>query len=63
MPLFEFKCHRCNHSKEVLQRYNDPSPRCDMCELEMKRQVSRTSFALKGDGWYKDHYGLKTASQ
>ena len=28
-------------------------------QIEMKRIISKTNFQLKGNGWYKDHYGLK----
>jgi len=57
MPLYEYQCKECGKKKEELANYEDPPPKC--CKKNMKRGISRTSFSLKGDGWYKDHYGLK----
>ena len=59
MPIYEYKCTQCGRDEEVLQSiYADP-PCCDPCKTMMTRQVSRTSFSLKGSNWYRDHYGLK----
>jgi len=52
--MYEYRCNKCSKTKEVLQRYDDPAPKC--CEAKMKRLISPTSFALKGGGWYKDGY-------
>ena len=59
MPLYEYKCDQCETHIEVLQRHDADPPACTECQTMMLKQISRTNFALKGDGWYKDHYGLK----
>jgi putative FmdB family regulatory protein len=59
MPLYEYECAQCAKVTEVLQRHHDAAPCCPDCQMMMKKQVSRSSFSLKGAGWYKDHYGLK----
>ena len=70
MPLYEYKCALCDFKLEVLQRLDADAPICPKCTEHsqdkrpkvtsvMLRCISRTSFSLKGDGWYKDHYGLK----
>ena len=61
MPLYEYVCKSCNHDFEVLQSFSDDPVRiCPSCgEEQVQKKISRTSFALKGGGWYKDHYGLK----
>ncbi len=59
MPLYEYECEQCERRVEVLQRLRDDAPTCEPCKTQMKKQISRSSFALKGEGWYKDHYGLK----
>jgi putative FmdB family regulatory protein len=46
MPLYDFKCTECT----------DPHPKCEECGEPTIRIISSTSFALKGDGWYKDGY-------
>ena len=61
MPIYEYGCQGCGHTFEQLQKVSDgPPSACPSCEgPEIKKLVSRTSFVLKGGGWYKDHYGLK----
>jgi len=56
MAIYEFKCPKCYKVVEKMQRYGDSAPVCTTCVSKMIRQVSRTSFALKGGGWYKDSY-------
>jgi len=65
MPLFEYRCASCGHTEEVLQKYNDPAPdACSQCGAakSMSREVSMTSFQLKGGGWYKDLYSSTSKS-
>ncbi len=64
MPIYEYGCQGCGHTFEQLQKVSDgPPSACPSCEgPEIKKLVSRTSFVLKGGGWYKDHYGLKSGS-
>ena len=62
MPLYEYKCNSCEANKEVLQKFDDPPPRCSVGTQDMVKKVSVTSFSLKGDGWAKDNYGLTEAS-
>jgi len=56
MPIYEYKCKTCEKTKEKLQNHNDPAPKCEKCQKEMVRQISRPDFHLKGGGWYKDGY-------
>jgi putative FmdB family regulatory protein len=60
VPIYEYRCQKCGHEFEVMQKVNDPAPDpCPKCSAEktMERLVSRTSFQLKGGGWYSDLYG------
>ena len=61
MPIYEYQCPDCSHRFERMQRMSDdPVTVCPTCgEQHVKKLVSMTSFVLKGEGWYKDHYGLK----
>ena len=62
MPMYEYQCEKCKKVEEHLQSYDDPAPSCKKCKnQQMTRLISRTSFSLKGEGWYKDHYGLKSS--
>ena len=56
MPLFEFKCEPCDIKIELIQKAGDHPPLCCKCMGRMAKQVSRSSFILKGGGWYKDGY-------
>lgn len=59
MPLFEYRCKECEHLEEVLQKHGEPPPEtCPECGAKntLEKEVSLTSFQLKGGGWYKDLY-------
>jgi putative FmdB family regulatory protein len=59
VPIYEYACGSCGHLVEVMQRISDPAPAsCPACgKPELSRQISRTTFQLKGGGWYADLYG------
>jgi putative FmdB family regulatory protein len=54
MPIYEYKCHICEKEIEIVQSLNDPPPEC--CGQPMEKEVSISSFQLKGKGWDKDNY-------
>jgi putative FmdB family regulatory protein len=59
MPIYEYKCGDCGHVHEVITTLaeRDTPPPCPECKSgEVRRLISRSSFALKGGGWYKDGY-------
>lgn len=59
MPIYEYSCSKCEKTSDVLQKVSDPAPaKCEACGAEgtLSRLVSRTSFVLKGGGWYSDLY-------
>ena len=65
MPIYEYGCGVCGHTFERLQKVSDdPVQDCPECDAtgQVKKLISRSSFVLKGGGWYKDHYGLKSSS-
>ncbi|MBX7101573.1 MAG: zinc ribbon domain-containing protein [Myxococcaceae bacterium] len=60
MPIYEYVCEACGKEVDLLQKMSDPAPeKCPSCSAEgkMVKRVSRTSFQLKGGGWYSDLYG------
>jgi putative FmdB family regulatory protein len=64
MPLFEYRCSACEHLEEVLQKHGEPPPAvCPKCgkKKTLHKELSRTSFQLKGGGWYKDLYSSSPA--
>src|SRR5262245_24889715 len=58
MPVYEYACEKCRREFEVEQRISDdPIKSCPHCRSrKVKRLISRTSFVLKGSGWYSDLY-------
>jgi putative FmdB family regulatory protein len=58
VPIYEYACRKCRKRFEYIQRMSDPPKRkCEACGGQtLERQISQTSFHLKGSGWYKDLY-------
>lgn len=59
MPIYEYNCQACGNVFDLLQKVDDPAPEeCASCGAKgtVSRLVSRTSFVLKGGGWYSDLY-------
>ena len=57
MPIYEYKCKACGNEFEYQQRMSDPPKTdCEQCGGGLEKLISRSSFALKGGGWYKDLY-------
>ena len=58
MPTYEYQCGACEHEFEREQRITeDPIRTCPNCKArKARRLISRTSFVLKGSGWYSDLY-------
>jgi putative FmdB family regulatory protein len=54
MPTYEYKCSSCDHEWEDIQNINDPPlTTCPDCKKEKAiRLISKSSFTLKGSGWY-----------
>lgn len=54
MPIYEYRCDKCGHEKEYLQKVSDPLITvCPSCgESAMKKLISAAGFQLKGSGWY-----------
>ena len=50
------ECPACGNKVELIQRVKDPSPTCPCGAGPMKKLISKTSFILKGTGWYKTDY-------
>lgn len=49
MPIYEFKCAKCLHEFETLQKASDPDPVCPECKSDLVlKQLSTGSFGFKG---------------
>jgi putative FmdB family regulatory protein len=57
MPIYEYKCTKCERQFEVSQKISDPLLKeCNICGGELKKLITGTSFVLKGGGWYVTDY-------
>lgn len=65
MPIYRYRCPKCQATREVMAKMSDPAPACVECGAEpMVKAVARTAFKLKGGGWYAQGYsGTSTASE
>jgi putative FmdB family regulatory protein len=62
MPIYEYICEKCGSHIEVMQKVSDaPLKRCQKCRGKLEKIVSRTSFQLKGSGWYMTDYSRKAS--
>ena len=65
MPIYEYLCTSCEYQFEEVQKFSDPSlDECPDCgKNSAERQVSISSFHLKGGGWFKDGYSNNAAEK
>ncbi len=62
MPVYEYKCENCGREFELFQRISEPAAKtCKFCQGPVRKLISRTTFHLKGSGWYVTDYGGKKA--
>jgi putative FmdB family regulatory protein len=61
MPVYEYHCTGCDETFEQQRKFSDsPLEVCSLCgEGPVEKLISRSSFALKGSGWYQSDYGSK----
>lgn len=54
MPIYEYKCEKCGHHLETIQKFSDPPlHECPACgEHTLTKLISASAFQLKGTGWY-----------
>lgn len=64
MPMYEYKCLKCETVFEKLQKFSDePVKIHEGCGGEVEKQLSAPAFQFKGTGWYVTDYakGSSTA--
>ena len=61
MPIYEYRCEKCGHHFEVIQKFSDEPLRiCTSCKGRLTKLISQTSFQFKGSGWYVTDYAKKS---
>lgn len=57
MPLYEYRCSKCDTIFEVLQKFSDPPLAThEGCGGAVERLLSAPGFQFKGSGWYVTDY-------
>jgi len=57
MPIYEYQCEKCGAQFEEMQKISDPPlEQCPECDGKLTKLVSKSSFQLKGGGWYVTDY-------
>lgn len=63
MPLYEYKCVKCGHRFERIEKLSAPTTqKCPKCGKKAERQLSSPAIQFKGSGWYVTDYGGKSSS-
>lgn len=65
MPIYEYKCDKCDHRLEKLQKISDePAKTCPECGKDsLRKLVSAAAFKLKGTGWYETDFKDKKSKK
>jgi putative FmdB family regulatory protein len=64
MPLYEYKCKKCGHQFEKIQKFSDRMvKKCPDCGGVVEQMISAPAVQFKGTGWYVTDYAKKPSSQ
>ena len=58
MPIYEYRCEKCGHELEAIQKLSEAAlVTCPVCEEDtLKKKISAAGFRLKGGGWYETDF-------
>lgn len=60
MPLYEYRCKKCGHKFEKIQKFSDPLvKKCPECGGRVEQLISSPAVQFKGSGWYVTDYARK----
>ncbi|MHB1361656.1 MAG: FmdB family zinc ribbon protein [Thermoleophilia bacterium] len=60
MPIYEYRCLKCGHQFEKMQKIADrPVSRCEKCNERVTRVFHPVAIHFKGSGFYSTDYGKK----
>ena len=63
MPLYEYRCKKCQHTFEKIQKFSDaPVKKCPKCGGPVEQLLSPPAVQFKGSGWYVTDYARKGSS-
>ena len=57
MPLYDYRCHKCGETFEVMQKFSDaPLTVHEGCGGGLEKLLSAPALQFKGSGWYVTDY-------
>ena len=59
----EYKCNDCDNIIEVWVRFDKVPEKCPLCGGVMEKIISKSTFHLKGSGWYVTEYGKQVTKK
>ncbi len=62
MPLYEYRCTKCNHKFEVTHQVGGSAGPCPLCGGSAKRIFSSVGLIFKGSGFHTTDYPKPHAS-
>jgi len=63
MPIYEYRCTKCGHRFEAIQKLSDAHlSKCEKCKGKAERLISSPAIQFKGSGWYITDYARKGLS-
>lgn len=63
MPLYEYRCAKCGHRFEKIEKVNDGARRkCPACGGRAERTVAPPAIQFKGSGWYVTDYARSSTA-
>jgi putative FmdB family regulatory protein len=62
LPLYEYRCLKCNRNIEKIENVNGPHlKKCPHCGGKVESVLSAPAIQFKGSGWYVTDYARKTS--
>lgn len=63
MPIYEYRCDKCNTVIEKIQKFSDPILiECEVCGGPLVKLLGKPALQFKGSGFYITDYVKKTGS-
>ncbi len=56
MLTYEYRCTKCHHVFECVQRVGDPAPPCSECGSPTRKVYSSVGLIFKGKGFHTTDY-------
>ena len=50
MPTYDYKCESCNYETEIVHGFNQPTPKCETCNDDLKIVINQAPMVfVKGE--------------